>query len=41
MVRGWVQGRDLRIAELDGRVVGASVIGSAPAHVPPSRLRET
>jgi GNAT superfamily N-acetyltransferase len=42
MVREWVQGPGLRIAELDGRAVGASVItGSAPAHVPSITRRGT
>lgn len=42
MVREWVQCGGLRIAERDGRAVGASVIGdTAPAHVPPTRMRET
>jgi GNAT superfamily N-acetyltransferase len=42
MVRQWVRGTGLRIAECDGRPVGASVIvGDPPAHVPPTVLRET
>ena len=42
MVRQWVRGTGLRIAECDGRPVGASVIvGEPPAHVRPTVLRET
>jgi GNAT superfamily N-acetyltransferase len=42
MVRDWVHGSGLRIAEHGGRPVGASVIVRAPpAHVPPTPLRET
>ena len=41
-IRQWVQDPGLRIAELDGRPVGASVIvGTPPPHVPPTPLRET
>jgi GNAT superfamily N-acetyltransferase len=41
-VRGWVSSSGLRIAELDGRSVGASVIGpTAPAHAPPTEFHET
>lgn len=41
-VREWVAGPGLRIAEIDDRSVGASVIvPEPPAHVPPSDLRET
>ena len=41
-VREWVQDPGLRIAELDRRPVGASVIvGTPPAHIPPTPLRET
>jgi len=40
--RAWVHDPGLRIAELDGRPVGASVIvGTPPAHIPPTPLRET
>ena len=42
MVAEWAGGSGLRIAELDGRPVGASVIVDLPpAHVPPTLLRET
>lgn len=42
IVGQWVQGSGLRIAECDGRPVGASVIVDVPpAHVPPTPLRET
>jgi GNAT superfamily N-acetyltransferase len=42
MVGQWVRGPGLRIAERDGHPVGASVIVDvAPAHVPPTPLRET
>ncbi len=42
MVRDWVHDSGLRIAQRGGRPVGASVIvGVAPTHVPPTRLRET
>jgi GNAT superfamily N-acetyltransferase len=42
MVGQWVQGPGLRIAERDGRPVGASVIVDAPpAHIPPTPLEET
>jgi GNAT superfamily N-acetyltransferase len=41
-VRGWVQGPGLRIAELDGQPVGASVIvDTPPEHIPPISRRET
>jgi len=41
-VRQWVRDPGLRIAELDSRPVGASVIvGVPPAHIPPTPLRET
>lgn len=41
-VEEWVRGRGLRIAELHGRPVGASVIvATPPAHVPASPRRET
>lgn len=41
-VRQWVRDPGLRIAELDGRPVGASVIvETPPAHIPPTSLRET
>ena len=41
-VRGWVQGPGLRIAELDGQPVGASVIvDTPPEHIPPISQRET
>jgi GNAT superfamily N-acetyltransferase len=42
MVDQWVVGSGLRIAELEGEAVGASVIGPAPpAHVPPTSLAES
>jgi ribosomal protein S18 acetylase RimI-like enzyme len=42
LVAGWVQDPGLRIAELAGQPVGASVIVAAPpAHVPATELRET
>jgi len=42
MVAEWVAGDGLRIAQLDGVAVGASVIAAAPpAHIPPMSLRET
>jgi GNAT superfamily N-acetyltransferase len=42
MVDQWVIGSGLRVAEIDGEEVGASVIGAAPpAHVPPTSLAET
>ena len=42
MVDQWLLTPGLRIAELDGRPVGASVIGpEPPGHVPPTQLRET
>jgi GNAT superfamily N-acetyltransferase len=38
----WVTGPGLRIAEIDGQAVGASVIVEAPPqHVPPTKRRET
>lgn len=41
-VRDWETGAGLRIAELDGHAVGASVIVDvAPAHVPPTTRAET
>lgn len=41
-VREWVACPGSRVAEIDGRAVGASVIvPDPPAHVPPSELRET
>jgi GNAT superfamily N-acetyltransferase len=42
LVDQWVLGSGLRIAEMEGEAVGASVIGPAPpAHVPPTSLAET
>ena len=42
MVREWVAGAGLRVAELGGKPVGASVVTSAhPAYVPPPGRRET
>ena len=42
MVDQWVIGSGLRIAELEGKAVGASVIGPVPpAHVPPTPRAET
>lgn len=42
MVREWETGPGLRIAELDGQVVGASVvISQPPEHVSPAIRRET
>jgi ribosomal protein S18 acetylase RimI-like enzyme len=42
MVDRWLTEPGLRIAEIDGEPVGASVIGGAPpAHVPPTPLAET
>lgn len=42
IVSGWLARPGARIAELDGDVVGASVIGSRrPEHVPPTPLPET
>jgi GNAT superfamily N-acetyltransferase len=41
-VREWVASPGLRMAEIDDRSVGASVIvPEPPAHVPPSEFRET
>ena len=41
-VGDWVAGPGMRIAEIDGRAVGASVIVEAPPqHVPPATRRET
>ncbi|MGH2862519.1 MAG: GNAT family N-acetyltransferase [Solirubrobacteraceae bacterium] len=42
MVDQWLGEPGLRIAEIDGRPVGASVVGTQPpAHVPATPLRET
>jgi GNAT superfamily N-acetyltransferase len=42
MVAQWLMEPGLRIAEIDGEPVGASVIGGVPpAHVPPTPLAET
>ena len=41
-VARWVCGPGVRIAEIDGEPVGASVtVDDPPAHVPPTVLRET
>jgi GNAT superfamily N-acetyltransferase len=42
LVRQWVTDPGLRIAEIDGQTVGASVIGDTrPHYVSPTALRET
>ena len=42
MVAQWVRGSGMRIAEHESRPVGAAVVvDAAPAHVPPTDLRET